>query len=526
MPLQPPRDRQAPADRGTSHPNEREKAHGKPGDQPAFIRRHVAREIERGHAREPHREHVNAPRPAMPRQHPRAPRRPELRRPEQQRQHAGRDVRDHDHAPAPHRLEHRRIPREIRKRVGAEKPNPERRHLRPQQQPANGLDDMPDIRAGPRPARAPGRAAIHDQTSHARARADDREAGANKPAHRPLRERPQRTEDRDAKEQQPRRPGAGGLKLGLAGLHDETATARRARCHFSAAGGDHTTLGKMCAAEPIHAARIFEAILIIFIFIFIPIILFSFLPASLANEGLLFTSGEDALRGRRDARPTRGHLHLLRHAFPHRLRVSSMRENVELPSTTTRSSRTPALVLSISGRMKSAALTPALPLAPLVAMCSALGLLALPLWDHAAVWAVVVFMLCLVARLAARALRAPAAAGVDEARDPHRGDRDHSRELRHAGGRGVGLWRVAHSHWAEGRGDESRARCPGADAARLLPRAVRSLLRAGLRALALCRRVVCPRAGGAHLLLPAGGEKRAFAARWRKRCGSSRRRCR
>ncbi|HEV7404054.1 MAG TPA: DUF3488 and transglutaminase-like domain-containing protein [Chthoniobacteraceae bacterium] len=49
--------------------------------------------------------------------------------------------------------------------------------------------------------------------------------------------------------------------------------------------------------------------------------------------------------------------------------------------------------------MKSAALTPALPIAPLVAMCSALGLLALPLWDHAASWAVVVFILCLVARV-------------------------------------------------------------------------------------------------------------------------------
>jgi transglutaminase-like putative cysteine protease len=51
------------------------------------------------------------------------------------------------------------------------------------------------------------------------------------------------------------------------------------------------------------------------------------------------------------------------------------------------------------GRMKSAPLTPALPLAPLVAMCTALGLLALPLWDHAASWAVVVFILSLLARL-------------------------------------------------------------------------------------------------------------------------------
>lgn len=49
--------------------------------------------------------------------------------------------------------------------------------------------------------------------------------------------------------------------------------------------------------------------------------------------------------------------------------------------------------------MKSPALTPALPLRPLVAMCAALGLLALPLWDRAASWAVVVFMLCLGARL-------------------------------------------------------------------------------------------------------------------------------
>src|SRR3954467_11458481 len=64
-----------------------------------------------------------------------------------------------------------------------------------------------------------------------------------------------------------------------------------------------------------------------------------------------------------------------------------------------RSSRTRRRVLSIPGRMKSAALTPALPLAPLVAMCTALGFLALPLWDHAAAWAMVVFLLGLVARI-------------------------------------------------------------------------------------------------------------------------------